>query len=89
MLDYARVLYKRRWIVTPLFLLLFGFGVVNALRETPIYQAHTQLLIDTDQPKVARLNQMFDNSNGYDDEFFQTQYRILQSRSLAGRRSRC
>ncbi|MEQ1731159.1 MAG: exopolysaccharide transport family protein, partial [Vicinamibacterales bacterium] len=84
-MDYVRVLYKRRWIALPVFLLIFIVGALNALRETPMYEARTQLLIETDQPKVARLDQMFDNDGGYDEEFFQTQYRILQSRSLARR----
>ena len=66
-----------------LFLLVFALGAVNALRETPVYQAHTQLMIETDQPKVAKLDQMFDSDRGYDEEYFQTQYRILQSRSLS------
>ena len=81
-MDYVRLVYKRRWIVAPVFLLVFALGAVNTLRETPVYQAHAQVLIENGQPAVARLDQLFD-SNGYDDDFLQTQYRILQSRSLA------
>ena len=59
---------------------------VNALRETPVYQAHAQLLIEKDTPKVATLDQMFQSQDGwYDDDFYQTQFRILQSRTLAKR----
>ncbi len=84
-MDYVRVLYKRRWIAIPVFAILFVVGTVNALRQTPVYQAHVQLLIESDTPKVARLDQMFQTENGYDDEFRQTQFRILQSRTLAKR----
>jgi capsular exopolysaccharide synthesis family protein len=85
-LDYARVVYKRRWVVIPVFLVVFIVGAVNAVRQIPIYQARAQLLIETDSPKVARLDQMFQNQDGWsNDEFYQTQYRILQSRSLAKR----
>jgi polysaccharide biosynthesis transport protein len=83
--DYLRVLYKRRWIAIPVFLILFIIGVVNALRQTPVYRANAQLLIETDTPKVARLDQMFQSENYWDEEFRQTQYRILQSRTLAKR----
>ncbi len=84
--DYVRALYKRRWIAIPVFLTVFIFGIVNTLRETPIYEAHVQLLIESDTPKVAKLDQMFDSSGGYyDDDMRQTQYRILQSRTLAKR----
>jgi uncharacterized protein involved in exopolysaccharide biosynthesis len=83
MMDYVRVVYKRRWIAMAAFLVLFVIGTVNALRQTPVYQASVQLLIETDTPKVARLDQMFQSDNYYAEEFRQTQYRILQSRSLA------
>ena len=83
-MDYLRVVYKRRWISIPVFVILFAIGAVNALRQTPIYQAHVQLLIEKDAPSVATLDQMFQSNEGwYNDEFYQTQYRILQSRSLA------
>jgi polysaccharide biosynthesis transport protein len=85
-LDYVRVVYKRRWIVLPVFLIVFVVGAVNALRQIPYYQARVQLLIETDSPKVARLDQMFQNQDSWsNDDFYQTQYRILQSRSLAKR----
>ena len=84
-MDYVRVLYKRRWIAAPVFLILLTVGTVNALRQTPVYQAHVQLLIESDTPKVARLDQMFQSETFWDDEFRQTQFRILQSRTLAKR----
>ena len=84
--DYLRVLYKRRWVALPVFLIAFVAIAVNSLRETPIYQARAQLLIEKDGPNVARLDQMFQSQEGwYTDEFYQTQHRILQSRSLAKR----
>jgi polysaccharide biosynthesis transport protein len=86
LMDYLRIVYKRRWISLPVFIILFAIGAVNALRQTPIYQAHVQLLIEKDAPSVATLDQMFQSNEGwYNDEFYQTQYKILQSRSLAKR----
>jgi succinoglycan biosynthesis transport protein ExoP len=84
--DYFRVLYKRRWVALPVFLLITVIGAVNTFRQTPIYQARIQLLIEKDTPNVARLDQMFQAQDGwYNDDFYQTQYRILQSRSIAKR----
>src|SRR4051794_1407539 len=84
--DYFRVLYKRRWIALPVFLVVTAVGAVNTFRQTPIYQARIQLLIEKDTPNVARLDQMFQAQEGwYNDDFYQTQYRILQSRSIAKR----
>ena len=85
-MDYVRVLYKRRWVAIPAFLIVFTIGTINSFRTTPIYEAHAQLLIEKDTPKVGTLNTMFQESDGwYNDDFYQTQYRILQSRSLARR----
>jgi capsular exopolysaccharide synthesis family protein len=84
--DYARVIYKRRWIAIPAFLLVFSVMTFNSLRETPLYRTQVQLLIEKDAPTVATLDQMFQSQEGwYNDEFYQTQHRILQSRSLAKR----
>jgi succinoglycan biosynthesis transport protein ExoP len=85
-MDYVRVVYRRRWVALPVFLVIFVIGAVNTLRETPEYEARVQLLIQKDAPNVARLDQVFDNQNGwYDTDFYLTQLRILQSRTLARR----
>jgi succinoglycan biosynthesis transport protein ExoP len=84
--DYVRVVYKRRWIAIPAFLLVFAVMTFNSMRETPVYRSQVQLLIEKDAPTVARLDQMFQSQDGwYNDDFYQTQHRILQSRSLAKR----
>lgn len=83
-MDYVRTVYKRRWLAIPVFLLVLVMGTTSALRETPIYQARTQLMIEKDSPTVATLDQMFQSQDGwYNDVFYQTEYRILQSRRLA------
>jgi polysaccharide biosynthesis transport protein len=84
--DYVRIVYKRRWVAIPAFLAVFLLGAFNSFRTTPIFEARTQLLIEKDSPKVGTLNTMFQENDGwYNDDFYQTQYRILQSRSLARR----
>ena len=84
LMDYVRVVYKRRWVAIPAFLMVFVAGAINSYRATPIYEARTQLLIEKDAPKVGNLNTIFQQQDGwYNDDFYQTQYRMLQSRSLA------
>ena len=83
-MDYVRTVYKRRWLAIPVFLVVAVIGILSAVREVPLYQARTQLMIDKDTPTVSTLDQMFQSGDGwYNDAFYQTQYRILQSRSLA------
>lgn len=83
-MDYVRVVYKRRWVALPVFLGVLAIGAINSYRTTPLYRATTQILIEKDTPKVGDLSTIFQQQDGwYNDEFYQTQYRILQSRSLA------
>src|SRR4030095_12452267 len=83
LMDYVRVIYKRRWVAIPVFLAVFAIGAVNSYRTTPLYRASTQILIEKDSPKVGDLSTIFQQNDGwYNDDFYQTQYRILQSRSL-------
>src|SRR5262245_48340565 len=85
LMDYVRVVYKRRLIVFPIALIVLTIGVINTLRQVPVYQARTQLLIESDSQKT-KIDQMFQADGSYfDDEFRQTQFRILQSRTLARR----
>ena len=83
LMDYVRVVYKRRWVAIPVALAVFTVGAVNSYRTTPLYRASTQILIEKDTPKVGDLSTIFQQGDGwYNDDFYQTQYRILQSRSL-------
>src|SRR5262245_65771766 len=81
LMDYVRVVYRRRWIALPVFLVLFVIGSVNALRMTPVYQAHAQLLIQKDAPTVARLDQIFEAQDTWSEsDFYQTQFRSEERR---------
>ena len=84
LMDYVRVVYKRRWVAIPVFLGVLAVGAINSYRTTPLYRASTQILIEKDSPKVGDLSTIFQQQDSWNsDEFYQTQYRILQSRSLA------
>jgi capsular exopolysaccharide synthesis family protein len=66
-----------------MFLVVFVYGSVSSLKKTPIYEAGTQLLIDVEMRRQTSLNAVLqDAGTWYDDDFYQTQYRILQSRAL-------
>ena len=84
--DYVRVLYKRRWVAAAAFVLVFAYSATTSLRKTPIYEASTQLLIEKDARRASSLNTVFQETEGwYDDDFYQTQVRMLLSRALAWR----
>jgi hypothetical protein len=53
LMDYVRVLYKRRWIAIPAFVIVCLVGTINSYRKVTIYEARTQILIEKDTPADA------------------------------------
>jgi uncharacterized protein involved in exopolysaccharide biosynthesis len=84
LVDYVKVLYKRRHVAGVSFLLVFLSGVVYTFTATPIYQARVQLLIEAESQNVVSFKEVIEQDKATND-YYQTQYRILQSRSLARR----
>ena len=84
LLDYARVLYKRRWVAGTAFTIVFLLVTVYTFTATPIYEATTKLLIESDNPNVVSFKEVIDEQ-GSKNDYYTTQYNILQSRTLARR----
>ena len=82
LVDYARVLYKRRRAAATVFVLVFLGATVYALTATPIYEARTRLLIESGQPNIVAFKEVIEQAQAESD-YYQTQYNILQSRTLA------
>ncbi len=82
LLDYARVLHKRRWTAATAFLLVFVGVMLYTFTATPIYEAKTRLLIEADNPNIISFKEVIDEQ-GAKADYYQTQYNILQSRILA------
>jgi capsular exopolysaccharide synthesis family protein len=82
--DYAKALYKRRWIAATVFLIVFLSAVVYTFMATPIFEARTQLLIEIADPNVVAFKEVIEEGQPNPD-YYQTQYTILRSRALARR----
>jgi len=82
LLDYWRILRKRRWTVLSIFVVLFVVVLVGTVRQTPIYRAQATLQIDKENPQIFSFKEIFQFSSD-SDEYLETQYKILQSHSLA------
>jgi capsular exopolysaccharide synthesis family protein len=82
--DYLRIVYKRRWIAIAGFLVVFVSGAMGSLRTAPVYEARTQLIIEKDARRATSLDTVLeDRDSWYQDDFYPTQYKVLQSRTLA------
>ena len=82
LLDYARIVVKRRRIALTAFALVALTAAVYTLTATPIYQGRVQLLIEAEDQNVVNFQQVVDEAQSRQD-YYQTQYRLLQSRSVA------
>jgi polysaccharide biosynthesis transport protein len=83
LLDYVRILHKRRWTAGTAFLLVFGSVTIYTFTSTPVFEGRTLIQIENQEQKVVQFQQALDETRAND--YYQTQYRILQSRLLARR----
>ena len=80
--DYLRTMQKHRWTIITCFLLVFVSVAIYTFTATPIYQASAQLIIEKDNPNILSIEEVLSvDSSGTD--YYQTQYKIIESRSLA------
>src|SRR6266853_1302775 len=82
LMDYVRVLHKRRWTAITAFLLVVVSVTVYTFTATPIFEAKTRLLIEADTPNVVSFKEVINEEQAKAD-YYQTQYSLLQSRALA------
>jgi succinoglycan biosynthesis transport protein ExoP len=82
--DYLKVISHRRWAALSAFLVVMVVVVIYTFTATPVYRARVQLLIENENPNVVSFKEVLDQEKTTND-YYQTQYRMLQSRSLARR----
>ncbi len=82
--DYWRIVKKRRWLIVAVFTAMVAAVAITTLTKIPVYTAETVLLIEPDAPQILDIPQVLGRSLGADD-YYETQYEILASRSLATR----
>src|SRR5690349_12869916 len=85
LLEYWEILHDRRWLVLGIAGAVFLLALVFTLLATPIYRAGTTLQIERDSLQVTSFEGLTPMESPQDRDFYQTQYELLQSRSLAMR----
>jgi len=88
LLDYWRVLLKRKWMIIAFLFVIVIATITTTSFITPIYQASLTLQIERIQPRVLQY-QSVESEDIYGflayQAFYKTQYELLQSHSLAQR----
>jgi len=84
--EYWRLLLKHRLVILGALVAALVIGVALTMLTTPLYTATTTLQIDREAARVLNVEDVTPRETPYgSEEFFQTQYGLLKSRSLAER----
>ncbi len=80
--DYVDILIRRRWPITACFLAILVVVALVLVLSPKKYQAQTVVMIEQSSTRPMSIQEAFaqDTSNM---EFYQTQYKIIESRTLA------
>jgi capsular exopolysaccharide synthesis family protein len=89
LLEYWRVIVKRKWVVVTFGGALILFVGIFSFLATPIYKAKTTLLIEEESSRILSIEDEFGyQRRAVDLRFYNTQLKLLKSKSLAERVAR-
>jgi len=83
LLDYWHVIAKRRWVVLSCLLIIFTTVIIGTLKKKPIYEGKVLIEINPEQPNVLNFQEVLQLTSIDIESYRETQYKVLQSRSLA------
>ena len=83
--EYWRVIVKRKWTVLGFFIIVVIAVATATMLMTPIYRATSVLQIEREAAKVVEFKDAAQTEVAGDRDFYQTQYELLKSRTLAER----
>jgi succinoglycan biosynthesis transport protein ExoP len=78
--DYLKTIAKRRQTIYTFFGAVFALSLLLTFSATPIFVATTKVLIEKSEP--GNLGPM-NNYTPYDPDFYETQYQLIKSASVA------
>lgn len=82
LLDYWRVLLKRRWTILCCMLVVFATVAIGTFKQKPLFEGKVVMEINPEDPSVLNFKEILQVSAVDVDSYRETQYRILQSRTL-------
>ena len=88
LIQYWHVVLRWKWVIAGLIAASLILGLVVTLLMTPQYTAKSRIEISRDQKSVTKVEGLESANAGRDLEFYQTQYSLLEARSLAERVAR-
>ncbi len=83
LLDYWRIVLKRRWVVYASLLVVTSTVTLGSLLMRPVYRATTRLQIEPSAPNILPFQDVMATAPDQRNDFYQTQYGLIQSRRVA------
>lgn len=84
LLKLWHTIWRRKWSILTLVAVVSMVAILVVFAITPIYRAAATLLIEQKSAKVVSIEQVY-GLDGVGNEYLQTQFELLKSRSLAER----
>lgn len=85
LLGYWQILLKRKWLLLSVLASVLSVVLVKTLLTPPVFRASATLQIDQDTIKIVQSEGVAPAEGVGDRDYYQTQYELLRSRSLAER----
>ena len=82
--HYLRILRKHKWPITLFTAAVTALAAYYAFTATPIYNSTSTLLIEQQKTNVPNIEELF-GLDTQSSDYYQTQFELLKSRSLAER----
>ena len=82
LLEYLRILDKRKWLILSIAASFVVLNAVRVLMETPVYTSTVRIQIDQ-EARVVEGGNVIPESSSWD--FMQTQYKLLEGHAMAER----
>ncbi len=80
--DYLMVIRKRKWTVFNFFVILVTIVAIGSFKMKPVYEATTRLLIEKEKSNRISFQEIVGVETSQED-YYQTQYKIIKSRRFA------
>lgn len=84
LLQLWQTIWRRKWSILTLTLVVMMLAALVVLSMTPIYKASSTLLIEQKAAKAVSIEEVY-GLDGGSSEYLQTQFELLKSRELAVR----
>ncbi|MFQ6070957.1 MAG: GumC family protein [Candidatus Aminicenantales bacterium] len=91
LLEYWRIILKRKWVGISFASLVVILAALMTFTTTPLYKASANIIIEEQGSNMLSIQEMFSSSYpryDYMNQYFNTQLRVLKSRTLAERVAR-